>query len=66
MSAPDTNIEKEGKRHKPSLIAIRVSIVVVLVMLGVVLLSVANNASDEEVATDEVPSLTDEQVGVSD
>ncbi|WP_417817733.1 hypothetical protein [Tritonibacter scottomollicae] len=66
MSAPDTNIEKEEKRHKPSLIAIRVSIVVVLVMLGVFLLSVANNASDDEVATDEVPSLTDEQVGVSD
>lgn len=32
MSAPDTNVEKEKRRHKPSLFGVKGSIVVVLIL----------------------------------
>ncbi|MWD26971.1 hypothetical protein E0K89_005715 [Aquicoccus sp. SCR17] len=32
MSAPDTNVEKEEKRHKPALFGVKGSIVVVLLL----------------------------------
>ena len=51
MSTPDTNVEKEGKRQRPSLIAIRVSALAALVMLGAFLLSIANTASEDATET---------------
>ena len=48
MSAPDTNIEKQEREHKPSLIGIRLAVAVGLGVLVAVLFTTFNNAEDPD------------------
>jgi hypothetical protein len=49
MSAPDTNIEKQEKQHKPALLGIKGGVLRVALLLFFV---VGNGREDEDVATD--------------
>jgi len=48
MSAPDTNVEREEKRHKPALLGIRGVVVAVLVMFAIFLLWVFNKGGETQ------------------
>ncbi|CRL11484.1 hypothetical protein [Phaeobacter italicus] len=57
MSAPDTNVEREEKRHKPALLGIRGVVVAVLVMFAIFLLWVFNKGGEQDaVAPLDVPA----------
>ncbi|ATF18970.1 hypothetical protein [Phaeobacter gallaeciensis] len=49
MSAPDTNVEREEKLHKPALLGIRGVVVAVLLMFAVFLLWVFNKGGEQDV-----------------
>jgi hypothetical protein len=48
MSAPDTNIEKQEKRHKPALMGIKGAIGFGVLMVLVLLFFVIGNGRDDE------------------
>lgn len=53
MSAPDTNIEKQEKQHKPALLGIKGAMVFGVLMVALLLFFVVGNGrEDEDVATD--------------
>jgi hypothetical protein len=60
MSAPDTNTERQAKRHKVPLIGIAAAVAVALVV-GVVLMGVLNEAGVSGEANDVNP-VADEAV----
>ncbi|MCX7566297.1 hypothetical protein OS189_08070 [Sulfitobacter sp. F26169L] len=52
MSAPDTNINKQEKRHRPSLWSVKgAMLIVVLIFLGIVGFSLITSTGDDD-ATD--------------
>lgn len=53
MSAPDTNIDKQEKQHKPALLGIRGAVVFGVLMVLLMLFFVIDNGR-EDVATDGV------------
>jgi hypothetical protein len=60
MSAPDTNTERQAKRHKVPLIGIAAAVAVALIV-GVVLMGVLNEAGVSGEA-DDVNPVADEAV----
>tara|TARA_R110002126_G_scaffold169314_4_gene318084 strand:- start:5883 stop:6134 length:252 start_codon:yes stop_codon:yes gene_type:complete len=53
MSAPNTNIEKQEKQHKPALLGIKGAMVFGVLMVALLLFFVVGNGrEDEDVATD--------------
>ena len=61
MSAPDTNVEKEAKRHKPALGGIAVSLgVVALLIAGFGLYAMSN--WDDAIEDNAAPSAQEQTV----
>ncbi|MGC8202927.1 hypothetical protein ACP2AV_09510 [Aliiroseovarius sp. PTFE2010] len=59
MSAPNTNIEKQEKRHKPSLMGIGIAVAIGLLMLAAVL-GTGMSSIDEDTPTT-VPAPVSDQ-----
>tara|TARA_R110002124_G_scaffold53302_2_gene152813 strand:+ start:261 stop:458 length:198 start_codon:yes stop_codon:yes gene_type:complete len=54
MSAPDTNVERQEKRHKPSLLGIRGAIIFGVVMVLLVILFSVMRGGDPAVSGSDV------------
>lgn len=68
MSAPDTNTERQKKRHWPALLGIRAVVAYALILLGIFLIIVFNRGGEQDKAEEpapvaEVPKVVD---GASD
>lgn len=62
MSAPDTNVEKQEKQHKPALLGIKGAIIFGVLMMVIALFVVVNNAQEGEIA----PDLSNSSEGASE
>lgn len=62
MSAPDTDVEKQGKRHKPSLIGMAVVVAFALALLAALLIFVVDRGGVPEGAETQIDSRTGEVV----
>lgn len=58
MSAPDTNTEKQAKRHRPSLIGMAIAVLVALGLLFVYSIYVADQGNTPEGAAEQVDGRT--------
>lgn len=58
MSAPDTNIDKQEKQHKPALIGIRGAAVFGVLMILAMLFFVIDNGRDDDATPAAVSSET--------
>ncbi|MFW8636807.1 hypothetical protein [Cribrihabitans pelagius] len=50
MSAPDTNVERQKKNHKPPLLGIGAVVIFALVLLGLMLLMVFDRGGEQDKA----------------
>ncbi|UWQ80466.1 hypothetical protein K3725_05540 [Leisingera sp. S132] len=64
MSAPDTNVERQAEKHKPSLLGIGAAVVFALVSLGVFLAMVFDRGGEQDAV--EVPATAAEVQAVID
>ncbi len=62
MSAPDTNTEKQERRHKPALLGVKGAMIFGALMIGLMLFFVLDNGR----GTDETEAVTTEQPATSD
>lgn len=60
MSAPDTDIKKEEKRHGPSLVGIAVSVIFALVLLAFLTIYVVNRGGEPEGAETQLDTTSGE------
>ncbi|MDC0657268.1 hypothetical protein N6L27_04580 [Leisingera sp. SS27] len=64
MSAPDTNVERQAEKHKPSLLGTGAAVVFALVSLGVFLAMVFDRGGEQDAV--EVPATAAEVQAVID
>lgn len=62
MSAPDTNVEKQAKRHKPSLVGIGAAVIFALVLLFALITFVVGTGNTPEGADVQIDGRTGEEV----
>ena len=64
MSAPDTNVERQKKKHKPSLLGIGAAAVFGVTMIVILSLVVFNKADEDEMS--DLPATAEEVQDVID
>ena len=62
MSAPQTNVEKQADRHRPSLVGIAAAVIFALVLLFGLITFLAGRGETPEGAETQIDSRTGEEV----